>query len=110
MTTATRELTLPGIETQTVERFRAFHGRHPEVYRTICEKARLLKGRGHKRYSIFALINIVRFHADVAADKSEQFKINNCYAPHYARLIMQQEKDLGDFFELRALKGEAVAA
>ncbi len=101
-----RQLAL-GLASRTEERFRAFHSRHPEIYSSLCDKARLLKGRGHTFYSINALISIVRFHADVRTDMSARYKIGNDYAPHYARLIMAQEKDLAGFFKTNALKGEA---
>ena len=88
------------------ERFQTFHLQHPEVYKTICDKARILKRRGVTHYGVFALINVVRYHSDVSTDKTQPWRLNNNYAPYYARLIMRQEPDLQGFFELRTMKGE----
>jgi len=90
------------------ERFNAFHLQHPEVYKAICDKSRILKRRGVNHYGIFALLNVVRYHSDVSANKSSPWRLNNNFAPYYARLIMRQEADLQGFFELRTMKGEAV--
>ena len=42
-------------------------------------------------------------------NKSTEWKINNNFAPHYARLIMEQEPDLKGFFEVRELRAGEVA-
>ena len=38
------------------------------------------------------------------ASKPTEFKLNNDFTSRYARLIMQQEPDLEDFFEVRVLR------
>lgn len=81
-------------------RFDAFHAEHPEVYAELVKRARQLKAKGIHSYSIKGLYEIVRFHTALGST-TDQFKLNNDFTAHYARLIMQQEDGLAGFFKLR---------
>ena len=98
-------LTTRGVlQAQTIDhKFREYHERHPEVYQHLVLFARRVKARGHERYSISALFERVRWHLDIEKG-DEPFKIDNIYRSRYARLIMEREPDLKDFFELRELR------
>lgn len=92
-------------EPQSIQqRFEEFHARHPEVYRHIVRLARQAKDRGRERYSIDAIIQLVRWHFDMEKEPSEKFLINDHYSSRFARKVMEQEPDLADFFETRGLK------
>jgi hypothetical protein len=84
------------------QRFEDFHAVHPEVYRELVRLARVAKSRGRRRYSIDALMHVVRWTFDFEHDG--EFKINNDFSSRYARLIAEREPDLADFFETRKLK------
>jgi hypothetical protein len=47
-----------------------------------------------------ALFEIVRWDSRIRT-VGEEFKITNTYSPYYARLVMRQEPDLADVFELK---------
>jgi hypothetical protein len=87
------------------ERFDRFHAANPRIYDSLLRLARKLKARGVTRYSIHGLLAVVRYLETKRAvvDSDEPFYINNDFAPLYARLLMEREPDLGDFFETRAL-------
>lgn len=86
------------------ERFDAFHRDNPAVYEQLAAQARSAKSKGHSSYSIKTLMELVRWHHTVEIETDEPFKLNNSYASRYARLLMDQEADLADFFETRTLQ------
>jgi len=88
------------LEDSNRERFEIFHNGNPDIYKALIRRARQLKARGYKGVSIRLVLEVVRFDFMVFSTDQE-YKINNNHAPFYARLIMQQEKDLKGFFTLR---------
>ena len=91
--------------TRTIqERFESFHERHPEVYQEIVRMARQLKDAGHQRYSMDALLHVIRWHRHVRRDPGSEFKINDHMSSRYSRLVQTMESDLDGFFETRGLK------
>lgn len=107
---ATRvELEKPKADDEIQERFERFHAANPRFYYLLVfyirevVKAREARGRG-RRYGIAAVVERVRWHVDVEAKGVEEFKMPNDFRSRYARLIMQQEPDLRDVFELRELR------
>lgn len=85
------------------QQFEAFHKRHPEVYRILVSRARRAMVKD-KRVGIGCLWENIRWYFYVERD--ETFKLNNNYRSRYARLIMDQESDLADYFETRELTAE----
>lgn len=82
------------------ERFDLFHAANPHVYNALVRLARQLVDRGHKRYGMAGLFEVLRYrHALTTID--DLFKLNNDYKALYSRLIMEQETDLAGFFEIR---------
>lgn len=87
------------------ERFEDFHRHNPWVYHALVALARGLQQRGHRRVGIKMLFEVLRWqYAMSTVDPSSEFKLNNNYHSRYARLILAQEPDLADIFELRELK------
>lgn len=79
-----------------------FDRHHPSVYRMLVHLARGLKKQGFKTYSMDALFHRVRWHHYVKRNRSQEaFRLNDWYTSFYARLIMEREPDLVDFFEIR---------
>lgn len=83
--------------------FRKFHRENPDVYLELVKISRQLKDRGRNHYGIGALFEVIRFHRAIRTN-DPVFKLNNNYRALYARLIMDQEADLSDFFETRVRK------
>ena len=88
------------------EAFEQFHAAHPEVYEHICRFARQAKARGVKRWGIKAIFEVVRWHVKVNLGRDGDYKLNNNFTSHYARLIEEREPDLAGFFEKRTLRAE----
>jgi len=91
----------PTIEDQ----FKIFHLMNPWVYDLLVNQARYLRFRGHQRVGIGMLFEVLRWKQMMTTDDPHsEFKLNNNYRSHYARLIMANEPDLVGIFELRELR------
>lgn len=86
----------------TAKRFEQFHQDNPLVYLTLCRLARAwVRSTGRRKLGINSLVERVRWEIAINTNDPD-FKINNNYAPYYARLIMTAESDLDGLFELRS--------
>lgn len=91
----------PGGGTRTAERFEEFHRDNPVVYRTLVTLARQwVDQTGRHKMGINALVERTRWEVAITTSDPD-FKINNSYAPYYARVIMRDEPDLDGIFDLR---------
>lgn len=83
--------------------FWTFHTQNPSVYDELRDLALKLRRQGRKHYSIKALFEVVRFHRAIQTkgDAKYEWKLNNNYTSLYARLLMQNEPELHDFFDTR---------
>lgn len=86
--------------------FLEFHGANPDVYKSLVRMSHDLVCRGHKRYGIGGLFEVLRWQSAMLTD-SKDWKLNNNYRAFYARLIMASEPLLDGFFELREQKAAA---
>jgi hypothetical protein len=84
--------------------FDDFHKTNPRVYRALVKYAREMYARGFRRYSMKTIWAVLRWHSDLSKDAGETYKLNDRYYSRYARLIMENEPDLRDFFDLRKLR------
>lgn len=80
--------------------FDKFHRENPHVYRKLVSMARTLKAHGRRKYAIKTLYEVIRWQGALQTN-AEDFKLSNNHAPFYARLIMTENSDLDDFFNLR---------
>lgn len=88
------------------ERFEDFHAANPRIYDLLVRFARDAKRAGRRQYGIAAIFERVRWHIYIETQRDDDFKLNNDYRSRYARMIMDREPDLAEFFELRELKTE----
>jgi hypothetical protein len=94
-----------GEATTLQEKFEVFHTKNPWVYMVLVKLARDLMARGRRRIGIGMLFEVLRWQYQMATvDPASDFKLNNNYRSRYARLIMENEPDLADAFEVRELK------
>lgn len=83
-------------------RFERFHASNPDVYVELVRLARKLRNQGLDRYGIVGLYEVLRYDRSLSTD-GKPFKLSNDFRSRYARLIMDQEPDLKDFFRTREL-------
>ena len=87
------------------ERFHSFHRANPQVYEALRELSLHLAATGRQRFGMKALFEFLRFSYALQT-RGESYKINNSYAPFYARLLMRNEPQLAGFFNLRTRWGK----
>ena len=94
----------PVVEAVTIRaKFEEFHDRNPHVYEALVSLAYQAKSRGRDRIGIKQLFEVLRWDYMLRTEADDGFKLNNNYAPHYARLIMDEEPALKDIFETRVM-------
>ncbi len=81
------------------ESFQEFHTLNPHVYDILRREALLVKGAG-KRVSMKGLFEHLRWEYMVHTNHQD-YKLNNNYTAHYARMLMEREPELAGFFETR---------
>lgn len=83
-----------------------FHNDNPQIANLMTQFAKQLLNKGFKHYSMYSLFNRVRWHVEVETKGDDTFKLNNNFAPYYARHLMATEPMLRDFFKTRQVAGE----
>ena len=88
------------------KRFWRFHKKHPEVYDQLVTMTREAKLAGRTKIGIKMLFEVLRWERIITGlpDQDEGFKLNNNYAPRYARLIMDRNPDLAGMFNTREMQ------
>lgn len=84
------QLTLFKLESRYTEMRDAwltYHRAHPEVWHEVVRIGRDLWMRGWRRYSIDAVIQVIRYQRDVKIGPGESFKINDHHRAFYARMF-----------------------
>ena len=84
----------------TLERFKKFHFENPNVYEEFKKIAVQMRETGRKKYSAETIINVIRWHRDVATT-GDVFEINNDFKSIYVRLLIHNHDEFRGFFELR---------
>lgn len=94
---------IPG---QSIEaQFLAFHEANPHVYNALRELALDMRRRGSPKIGMKMLFEVLRWQYFMTTeDANSDFKINNNYAPYYARILMDNEPQLVGAFEVRELR------
>lgn len=84
------------------QRWRAFHEANPGVYDLFRRFAvDALRQERRQRFGARMIWERLRWYTQVETNGSD-FKLNNDFAPYFARLLMlERPDDFGDFFELR---------
>lgn len=96
---------LPDASKTTQENFEDFHALNPHLYVVFRRMALGLARAGRNRFGMAMLYEVVRWDYLTTTNHGDHdFKINNNYQGRYARLLMQNEPELADVFELRKLR------
>ena len=82
--------------------FQRFHEANPHVYDALKAVA-LWCVRNGKTVGMKAIYERVRWEYNVQTD-DEPYRMNNNYTAHYARLLMKQEPELADYFQVRKIR------
>jgi len=80
--------------------FFEFHEENPHVYTKLLEIAFFVRRRGHGKFGIAAIFERLRW-VSLFETTGDPYKLNNNHRAFYARLLMDTEPGLKDFFEIR---------
>jgi hypothetical protein len=83
------------------DRFLEFHADNPHVAVLLEELAQQMVDAGRRRIGIKMLFEVARWHFYITTDSKDEFKLNNSYTAHYARLLLEMHPEWGDLFQLR---------
>ena len=87
------------------DNFDEFHRLNPQVADILEDMADELISRGRNRVGIKMLMEVLRWNYQMKTDDpNSDFKINNNYAPYYARLLIERNPTWADVFELRTIR------
>lgn len=87
-------------------RFEEFHRKNPMVYQELVKLCRQWRKRGNATMGIRMAWEVMRWNIlmSITRVQADDFKLNDHYHSRYARMIMEQERDLEGIFELRELR------
>ena len=87
---------------ESEERFLEFHRHNPHVYDHLRELCIQVRRRGVRRFGIRTVWERLRWYARFETTRAPgEWKLNDHYTRHYARLLMAQEPELAGMFETR---------
>lgn len=84
------------------ERFLKFHEENPQVYANLVEMAKEAKKNGLRKIGFRQMWESLRWNIGMTTGKD--YKLNNNYVPHYARLLMDTVPELAGMFETRSIR------
>jgi hypothetical protein len=86
--------------------FAEFDLRNPQVYKWLVQQSFLLKRKGHNKFGIGMLWEVLRWDrmVNVVKGGEDDFTLNNNFRSRYARKIMEEEPRLRSFFDTRELR------
>lgn len=100
------QLVLEGFPVERVEEFLSWHRRAPHVWKTF-EKAAIRRAKsGERAWGAMAFINEIRWEEEIPG--GEDFKVNNNWAPFYARVFHLKYPEYKGFFITKKPKGEGL--
>lgn len=96
-----QQLAMFGSEGPIERKFWEFHARNPDVYYYLRRFAREWRSRHGDDAILGIKMLIERVRWELGLGDEDPIKLNNNYAPFYARLLMEREPDLAGAFRLR---------
>ncbi len=103
-TQTTREIQPTLFDNATESRFERYNAENPAVYAAFKRFAFELINGGRTRFGANAIIERIRWQSMVRGNDS--FKVNNIFAPFYARLFMRDYPQHKGIFSVRKSKAD----
>ena len=94
-----------GKQRKIAEQFLEFHEANPDVFFELEKLAQMLIRRGRHKLSIGLLFEVLRWEFYMnTEDPNSEFKLNNNYRSHYARLLIERHPEFEAAIETRELR------
>jgi hypothetical protein len=91
-----------GVDNNMKRMFLAYHDANPEVFDKFCDLSLRAIRKGFKHYGSMGIIQLMRWETGVTADDPQGFKVNNNYAPFYARMFESVYPEYKGFYRKRS--------
>ncbi|WP_326827331.1 hypothetical protein [Streptomyces sp. NBC_01751] len=85
-------------------RFRRYHSANPHVLTDLEDLARTWFDAGKPSVGLQFLIEIIRWNNGITTTSEDEFKINNDFAAHYARMLVARNPTWENRIRMRALR------
>jgi hypothetical protein len=92
-----------------VKKFLAFHSDNREVFNLFERFSLEAKSAGRTRFSHWMVANRIRWFTTIETS-GRDFKLSNDYIALYARMVVAKHPELENFFLLKEMKPNRVAA
>lgn len=92
------------MSTSIESRFRKFHADNPQVLDKLEELATVWFESGKTSMGIQFLFEIIRWNQSIKVKSRDEFKINNDFAAHYARVMIARHPEWVGRIRVRALR------
>jgi len=86
--------------------FCSYHQSNPQIYNKYEELTLELIEKGVKHYGTMDMLGAIRWTTAVSG--TGQYKVNNNYAPYYARLFEKRNPQHTGFFRMRKSKYDKI--
>ena len=98
-----KELRVYILTSKNAKKARDFDRQNPDFYKILNRLVADAKKAGINKYGIKGLFEVMRWHYQIEK-RNGDFKVNNNYAPYFARKLMAQFDGLDGFFDIRETK------
>ena len=86
--------------------FKKYDKENPAIWEAFVNLTKKTKSRGFDNYGAKGIFELIRWHT--GAMGNDGFKINNNFAPDYARKMMVNYPEFNGFFRVRNLQKERI--
>lgn len=83
--------------------FKQFIRKNKKIKQLVWSQAYRATSRGFM-FSFKEIINYIRWHVKFDVDTKDTYKINDAFAPHFARLFIKEHPEYEDLIEVRELR------
>lgn len=95
----------PGGKAYWAEKARAFRKANPHVWDTFVQLCEMLINKGHKRFGVELIFNVMRWQTMLETTDDTGFKLNSNYKSAFARMFMEEYPQHEGVFETRESAG-----
>ena len=91
--------------TELVGKFNDFHAANTALYDRIKSKAAEARTTGRNKYSMWVIINVLRWDQEIVCN-GDDFKISNDFIALYARMLVWDDPGYDGFFSIKQMNPE----
>lgn len=91
-----------GMSQEMLQKFREYHRENPWIFDEFCKEAFALKDTGREQFGAKEIFERMRWQRQEFNTQGD-FKINNTWAPYYARALIKKFPEFRKYLVLKKL-------